>query len=142
MGSFLKRIRETWKHLPQLVRFSFAAHRDRDLGGWFVLALLLWTDVNGVGSLIWASDSPALAVGMLAANGILCWMPSAVRVGNRQHARSEHIATRAGRRQGYAHRPLGGRGAGGLPRRAVAKTFAAQDVFRKSQRERPSSVGR
>ena len=32
-----------------------------------MLALLLWTDVNGVGTLIWASDSPALPVAMLAA---------------------------------------------------------------------------
>jgi hypothetical protein len=35
--------------------------------GWLLLALLLLTDVNGVGSLIWASESAALAVGMLAA---------------------------------------------------------------------------
>ena len=32
-----------------------------------MLALLLWTDVKGIGALIWASDSPALAVSMLTA---------------------------------------------------------------------------
>ncbi len=67
MGSVLTRIRETWKQLPQLVRFLLL-HAAIGIGaGWLVLALLLWTDVNGVGSLIWASESPALAVGMLAA---------------------------------------------------------------------------
>ena len=67
MGSLLTRIRDTWKHLPQLVRFLLL-HAAIGIGaGWLVLALLLLTDVNGVGSLIWASESAALAVGMLAA---------------------------------------------------------------------------
>ena len=57
MGSFLTLVRETWKHLPQLVRFLLL-HAAIGIGaGWLLLALLLWTDVNGVGSLIWASDS-------------------------------------------------------------------------------------
>lgn len=67
MGSVLTRIRETWKQLPQLVRFLLL-HAAIGIGaGWFLLALLLWTNVNGVGTLIWASDSPVLAVAMLAA---------------------------------------------------------------------------
>jgi hypothetical protein len=67
MGSLLTRIRDTWKHLPQLVRFLLL-HAAIGIGaGWLLLALLLLTDVNGVGSLIWASESAALAVGMLAA---------------------------------------------------------------------------
>lgn len=67
IGSVLKRVRKTWKQLPQLVRFLLL-HAAIGIGaGWLLLALLLWTDVNGVGALIWASDSPVLAVGMLAA---------------------------------------------------------------------------
>ena len=67
MGSVLKSVRKTWKQLPQLVRFLLL-HAAIGIGaGWLLLALLLWTDVNGVGTLIWASDSPVLAVGMLAA---------------------------------------------------------------------------
>jgi hypothetical protein len=67
MGIVLTRIRETWKQLPQLVRFLLL-HASIGIGaGWFLLALLLWTNVNGIGTLIWASDSPALAVAMLAA---------------------------------------------------------------------------
>jgi hypothetical protein len=67
MGSVLKRVRKTWKQLPQLVRFLFL-HAAIGIGaGWLMLALLLWTDVNGVGTLIWASDSRVLAVAMLAA---------------------------------------------------------------------------
>jgi hypothetical protein len=67
MGNLLKRIGEDLRNLPQLVRF-LALHAAIGIGaGWFLLALLLWTDVNGVGSLIWASDSSALAIAMLAA---------------------------------------------------------------------------
>ena len=67
MDSFLTRIRDTWKHLPQLVRFLLL-HAAIGIGaGWFLLTLLLWTDVNGVGTLIWAPDSPLLAITMLAA---------------------------------------------------------------------------
>ena len=66
-GRFLTRIRDTWKNLPQLVRFLLL-HAAIGIGaGWFLLTLLLWTDVNGVGTLIWASDSSALAITMLAA---------------------------------------------------------------------------
>ena len=50
MGSFLTLVRETWKHLPQLVRFLLL-HAAIGIGaGWLLLALLLWTDVNGVGT--------------------------------------------------------------------------------------------
>jgi hypothetical protein len=67
MGSVLKRVRKTWKQLPQLVRFLLL-HAAIGIGaGWLLLALLLWTDVNGVGTLIWTSDSRVLAVAMLAA---------------------------------------------------------------------------
>jgi hypothetical protein len=67
MGRVLKRVRMTWKQLPRLVRFLLL-HAAIGIGaGWLLLTLLLWTDVNGVGALIWASDSPVLAVGMLAA---------------------------------------------------------------------------
>ena len=65
MGSLLTRIRDTWKQLPQLVRFLLL-HAAIGIGaGWLVLALLLLTDVNGVGSLIWASESAALAADVL-----------------------------------------------------------------------------
>jgi len=67
MGSLLTLVRETWKHLPQLVRFLLLNAAIGIGAGWLLLALLLWTDVNGVGSLIWASDSSVLAVAMLAA---------------------------------------------------------------------------
>ncbi len=67
MGRFLKHVRKGWRSLPQLVRF-LVVHTGIGIGaGWFLLALLLWTDVNKVGTLIWTSDSPALAVAMLAA---------------------------------------------------------------------------
>jgi hypothetical protein len=67
MRSALKRVRKIWKQLPQLVRFLLL-HAAIGIGaGWLLLALLLWTDVNGVGTLIWASDSRVLAVAMLAA---------------------------------------------------------------------------
>ena len=66
-GNLLKQIHKGWKGMPQMVRF-LALHTAIGMGaGWLLLALLLWTDVNGVGSLIWASETPALAVGMLAA---------------------------------------------------------------------------
>ena len=59
--------RKTWKQFPQLVRFLLL-HAAIGIGaGWLLLALLLWTDVSGVGALIWASDSRVLAVAMLAA---------------------------------------------------------------------------
>ena len=35
--------------------------------GGLLLTLLLWTDANGVGTLIWASDFAVLAITMLAA---------------------------------------------------------------------------
>ena len=67
VGGVLKSVRKTWKQLPQLVRFLLL-HAAIGIGaGWLLLALLLWTNVNGVGALIWTSDSPVLAVGMLAA---------------------------------------------------------------------------
>ncbi len=67
MDRLLQHAREHWKKLPRLVRFLLL-HTAIGIGaGWLLLALLLWTDVNGVGSLIWRSDSAALAVAMLAA---------------------------------------------------------------------------
>jgi len=67
MGGFWKRVSEGWKSLPRLVRFLFL-HAAIGIGaGWFLLAMLLLTDVNGVGSLIWSSASPALPIAMLAA---------------------------------------------------------------------------
>ncbi len=67
MGSILARVRETWKRLPQLVRFLLL-HAAIGIGaGWLLLALLLFTDVSGIGHLIWTSESPALAIAMLAA---------------------------------------------------------------------------
>jgi hypothetical protein len=67
MDSFLTHFRDTWKHLPRLVRFLLLNAAIGIGAGWFLLTLPLWTDVNGVGTLIWASDSPALAITMLAA---------------------------------------------------------------------------
>jgi hypothetical protein len=67
MGGFFTPLRLVWKSLPQLVRFLLL-HAAIGIGaGWLLLVLLLWTDVNGVATLIWASDSPALPVAMLAA---------------------------------------------------------------------------
>ncbi len=67
MDRLLKHAQEGWRSLPQLVRFLLL-HAAIGIGaGWFLLALLLWTDVNGVGTLIWRSDSSLLAVAMLAA---------------------------------------------------------------------------
>ena len=67
MSRLLKHVREGWRGLPQLVRF-LALHTAIGIAaGWLLLALLLLTDVNGLGALIWASDSAALALGMLAA---------------------------------------------------------------------------
>ncbi len=67
MSRLLKHVREGWNGLPQLVRFLLLHASIGISAGWLLLALLLWTNVNGLGALIWASDSPALAVGMLAA---------------------------------------------------------------------------
>lgn len=67
MRSFFASIRLTWKSLPQLVRFLML-HAAIGIGaGWLLLALLLFMDVNGVGTLIWASETPVLPVAMLAA---------------------------------------------------------------------------
>ncbi len=67
MDRSLKHALEGWRTLPQLVRFLFL-HAAIGIGaGWFLLALLLWTDVNGIGTLIWRSESALLAVAMLAA---------------------------------------------------------------------------
>ncbi len=67
MDQLLEHAREAWRSLPQLVRFLFLNAAIGIGAGWFLLALLLWTDVSGVGTLIWRSDSPLLAVAMLAA---------------------------------------------------------------------------
>ncbi len=67
MDRLLEHALEGWRTLPQLVRFLLL-HAAIGIGaGWLLLALLLWTDVNGVGTLIWRSDSAVLAVAMLAA---------------------------------------------------------------------------
>ncbi len=67
MDRLLAQALEGWRSLPRLVRFLLL-HAAIGIGaGWFLLALLLWTDVNGVGTLIWRSDSAVLAVAMLAA---------------------------------------------------------------------------
>ena len=67
MKVFFSSVASGWKGLPQLVRFLFL-HAAIGIGaGWLLLALLLATDVNGVGTLIWASETPALPVAMLAA---------------------------------------------------------------------------
>jgi hypothetical protein len=67
MNKVIGRVRQGWSDLPQLVRFLLL-HAAIGIGaGWLLLALLLATDVNGVGALIFASESPALAIAMLAA---------------------------------------------------------------------------
>lgn len=67
MDGFVGRVRRGWSDLPQLVRFLLL-HAAIGIGaGWLLLALLLATDVNGIGALIFASESPALAIAMLAA---------------------------------------------------------------------------
>ncbi len=67
MDRLLKRALDGWRSLPQLVRFLLL-HAAIGIGaGWFLLALLLWTNVNGIGTLIWRSESPLLALAMLAA---------------------------------------------------------------------------
>ncbi len=67
MGRLIRGVRQGWSDLPQLVRFLLL-HAGIGIGaGWLFLALLLATDVNGVGALIFASESPALAIAMLAA---------------------------------------------------------------------------
>ena len=65
MRSVQKYIAETWRNLPELVRFLIL-HAAIGVGaGWFLLALLLGTDTNGIGALIWKSETPALAIAML-----------------------------------------------------------------------------
>lgn len=67
MRFFFTPVRTGWRSLPKLVRFLFL-HAAIGVGaGWLLLALLLFTDVSGVGTLIWASESPVLPVTMLAA---------------------------------------------------------------------------
>jgi hypothetical protein len=66
MKQLMRSVREGWSDLPKLVRF-LALHAAIGIGaGWLLLALLLLTDVNGVGALIFSSASPALAIAMLA----------------------------------------------------------------------------
>ncbi len=65
MGSLPRKITEVWRAAPELLRF-LALHTGIGIGaGWLLLALLLMTDANGIGSLIWTSETPALAVAML-----------------------------------------------------------------------------
>lgn len=65
MSRLQKHIVETWRDLPELVRF-LAVHTGIGVSaGWLLLALLLGTDANGIGALIWTSDTPALAIAML-----------------------------------------------------------------------------
>ncbi len=67
MNKLIASVRQGWSDLPQLVRFLFL-HAAIGIGaGWLLLALLLATDVNGVGALIFASELPALPLAMLAA---------------------------------------------------------------------------
>jgi hypothetical protein len=62
-----KGLMRSWRALPQLVRFLLLHAGIGVCAGWLLLALLLATDVNGVGALIFASASPALPLAMLAA---------------------------------------------------------------------------
>jgi hypothetical protein len=67
MKRLVRRIKQDWSGLPKLVRF-LALNAAIGIGaGWLLLALLLLTNVNGVGALIFSSESPALAIAMLAA---------------------------------------------------------------------------
>ena len=67
MVKFFRNVKEIWRRLPELVRF-LALNCAIGIGaGWFLLALLLMSDVSRIGTLIWASASPALAIAMLAA---------------------------------------------------------------------------
>ncbi len=55
-----------WKSLPALLRLLALNGAVGVAAGWLFLAMLLLTDVNGIGGLIWQSSAPALPLGMLA----------------------------------------------------------------------------
>jgi hypothetical protein len=53
--------------MPDLLRLLAANCAIGIAVGWLLLTLLVATDVNGMGELIWNSSVPALPLGMLAA---------------------------------------------------------------------------
>jgi hypothetical protein len=66
MDKLITSAKRSWSDLPQLVRFLLL-HAAIGIGaGWLLLALLLLTDVNGIGALIFASETPQLPIAMLA----------------------------------------------------------------------------
>lgn len=62
-----KPIQQWWQTIPRLVRFLLVNCAIGIAGGWTFLAVLIATNTAGLGSLIWASSSPALPIVMLAA---------------------------------------------------------------------------
>jgi hypothetical protein len=67
MDKLITSAKRSWSDLPQLIRFLLLNAAIGIGAGWLLLALLLLTDVNGVGALIFASETPQLPIAMLAA---------------------------------------------------------------------------
>lgn len=52
----------------RLIRFLLHHAANGVAAGWTVLLLLIWTDVGGLGSLIWGSDQRELVTALMAAS--------------------------------------------------------------------------